>query len=611
MAAANGEPSLAAERGLEPARRCADPVEQLGRGDARRRTELRLQRVERLLGLVDPGRVLGQPERDEPGAELVEVAARRELLGVLESAAIDAASRTVWRFCTGCASASSTSHVWTSPAANAHEIEPRPARARRARRPRGSRRGRRTPRPPAPPLPDPRRAPPPGEHRLAAWRAPEPSMSARPSRASCSRHWARPTTAMRNVLSFGQDPRWRRFLVSRIEAGPETRVLDVATGTAAVALELCAATAAPSSASTRARRCSPRAAAAWSAQRRDAQIELRRGPGAERAAVRGRRRSTRSRSRTCCATSTTRPRRSRELARVVRPGGTVAALEFGVPPRAGLARALGAVGARRAAGGRAHRLARVGARSGASSARASAATTSATRSRAGAAVARGGDRGRALALAQPRRRRRDVGPAGLSAESRPAFYALAPGGWRDYVTLLHPPYTLWHLSYVAIGAALAPDFDARAGSAWTLAAFALGGRVSARTRSTSCTGARSRRGSRGVRSWALAAASIAAAVAIGVGERAGLDALAAAARRVRRASSSARTTSSSAAAGSTATSGSAIAWGALPVLAAYVVMAGSVGVEAALAAAARGAAQPGASGSSRRRCERCGGASVR
>jgi hypothetical protein len=42
------------------------------------------------------------------------------------------------------------------------------------------------------------------------------------------------------------------------------------------------------------------------------------------------------------------------------------------------------------------------------------------------------------------------------SESRPAFYALEPGGWRDYLTLLHPPYTLWHLSYVAIGAALAP-----------------------------------------------------------------------------------------------------------------------------------------------------------
>jgi hypothetical protein len=43
---------------------------------------------------------------------------------------------------------------------------------------------------------------------------------------------------------------------------------------------------------------------------------------------------------------------------------------------------------------------------------------------------------------------------------RPAFYALRTGGWRDYVTLLHPPYTLWHLSYVAIGAALAPAFHA-------------------------------------------------------------------------------------------------------------------------------------------------------
>jgi hypothetical protein len=45
------------------------------------------------------------------------------------------------------------------------------------------------------------------------------------------------------------------------------------------------------------------------------------------------------------------------------------------------------------------------------------------------------------------------------SESRPAFYALASGGWRDYVTLLHPPYTAWHLSYVAIGAALAPQFE--------------------------------------------------------------------------------------------------------------------------------------------------------
>src|SRR4051794_41855211 len=40
------------------------------------------------------------------------------------------------------------------------------------------------------------------------------------------------------ILSFGQDPRWRRFLVSRVDAGPHDTVLDVATGTAAVALEL-------------------------------------------------------------------------------------------------------------------------------------------------------------------------------------------------------------------------------------------------------------------------------------------------------------------------------------------------------------------------------------
>jgi hypothetical protein len=40
--------------------------------------------------------------------------------------------------------------------------------------------------------------------------------------------------------------------------------------------------------------------------------------------------------------------------------------------------------------------------------------------------------------------------------ARPAYYAARPGGWRDWWTLLHPPYTAWHLSYVVIGAALAP-----------------------------------------------------------------------------------------------------------------------------------------------------------
>ena len=41
---------------------------------------------------------------------------------------------------------------------------------------------------------------------------------------------------------------------------------------------------------------------------------------------------------------------------------------------------------------------------------------------------------------------------------RSAFYAVGrgTGGPGDWVTLLHPPYTLWHLSYVAIGAAVMP-----------------------------------------------------------------------------------------------------------------------------------------------------------
>ena len=44
----------------------------------------------------------------------------------------------------------------------------------------------------------------------------------------------------------------------------------------------------------------------------------------------------------------------------------------------------------------------------------------------------------------------------MSTGKTPAFYALgASGAWKDYVNLLHIPYTLWHLSYVVLGAALA------------------------------------------------------------------------------------------------------------------------------------------------------------
>jgi hypothetical protein len=45
-------------------------------------------------------------------------------------------------------------------------------------------------------------------------------------------------------------------------------------------------------------------------------------------------------------------------------------------------------------------------------------------------------------------------------DRRPAYYAARTGGWwRDWWTLLHPPYTAWHLSYVVIGASLAPHVD--------------------------------------------------------------------------------------------------------------------------------------------------------
>lgn len=52
-------------------------------------------------------------------------------------------------------------------------------------------------------------------------------------------------------------------------------------------------------------------------------------------------------------------------------------------------------------------------------------------------------------------RRQPRGP-GATAGGRTAFYATPGGGWRGWWTLLHPPYTAWHLAYVVIGASLAP-----------------------------------------------------------------------------------------------------------------------------------------------------------
>ena len=78
----------------------------------------------------------------------------------------------------------------------------------------------------------------------------------------------------------------------------------------------------------------------------------------------------------------------------------------------------------------------------------------------------------------PREMGNDGGGSAGALLNRPAFYALRSGGWRDLVTLLHPPYTAWHLSYVALGAAAAPHVYAGRLAA-ALGAFLLAVGISA------------------------------------------------------------------------------------------------------------------------------------
>jgi demethylmenaquinone methyltransferase/2-methoxy-6-polyprenyl-1,4-benzoquinol methylase len=132
-----------------------------------------------------------------------------------------------------------------------------------------------------------------------------------------------------SLLSFGQDPRWRRFLVSRVPADA-VRVVDVATGTAAVAIELARAVPARTVVGVDQ---SPEMLAAGRARIEQAglapRIDLREG----------RAESLPFRDDEFDALTFTYLLRYvddpaatlRELARVVRPGGTVAMLEFGLP----------------------------------------------------------------------------------------------------------------------------------------------------------------------------------------------------------------------------------------------------------------------------------------
>ena len=133
-------------------------------------------------------------------------------------------------------------------------------------------------------------------------------------------------------LSLGQDPRWRRFLVSRIAAGPDSVVLDVATGTAAVAMEL-----------VRAYGCRVVGVDQSAEMLETGRDRLRRaGLGEQVELVEGRAEALPFEDASFDALTFTYLLRyvedpaatMRELARVVRPGGSIAMLEFAVPPGA-------------------------------------------------------------------------------------------------------------------------------------------------------------------------------------------------------------------------------------------------------------------------------------
>ncbi len=104
---------------------------------------------------------------------------------------------------------------------------------------------------------------------------------------------------------------------------------------------------------------------------------------------------------------------------------------------------------------------------------------------------------------------------GTTDELKPAFYALKRGGWRDYVTLLHPPYTLWHLTYVAVGAALAPQFHLDR-MLWAIAAFFLAMGVAAHALDE-LHGRPLKTQIPGPALIAIAAVSLGGAIAIGIG----------------------------------------------------------------------------------------------
>ena len=284
------------------------------------------------------------------------------------------------------------------------------------------------------------------------------------------------------LLSMGQNGRWRQAMVDHIVPARPARVLDVACGPAGVTLQL-------------ARRTGAEVVGIditeemlRQGQRNVAEADL----SGRIQFVIGRGQDLPFPDATFDALTFTYllryvddPARTlRELARVVKPGAPVASLEFFVPPNPfwhfwwlGYTRLVLPVGGwitggrgvvRRWPFPRSQHLGSLPPLSGPLDRR---------------GLATGRHRRDRDAGHEPRRWSRDVGdpdrwvnrapPAGAVTPSPvtattgdapalglPAYYAARPGGWRDWWTLLHPPYTAWHLGYVVIGACLAPQVNA-------------------------------------------------------------------------------------------------------------------------------------------------------
>ena len=291
------------------------------------------------------------------------------------------------------------------------------------------------------------------------------------------------------LLSFGQDARWRERLVDSVRATPDDVVLDVATGTGLVARAV-----------SQRYRChvvglDRSADMLGAAAARDGHIPL----------VRARAESLPFPDESFDHLTFTYLLRyvddpaatMRELARVVRPGGRIVALDFGVPTNPILRtlwRAYTSIGLPLIGRVISQQWAGVGAFLRGSIERFNAAYSQhdvesywraaglgdvrVTRMSFGAGVVVSGTKaaGATETLStrrspQPPRAGDPSAARGPSVAPAAAFYALRPGGLRDYWTLLHPPYTVWHLSYVLLGAALAPMPDPRIVAGALLAFF--------------------------------------------------------------------------------------------------------------------------------------------